>query len=150
MFYGCYSFSGGSVPPHLKTVSIASVLDNSNFGTPQYRELATRSLIEKFRNDNSMTLVDRDGDARVAATITEIREEPINVKAGEVERERKIRVTLDTEYYDAVKKKQVFKKSFSNSAVFTVLNAGLERDKAIRTALAQNIDDILIAVVSGW
>ena len=84
---GCYSFSGGSVPPHLKTVSIATVLDNSNFGTPQYRELAMRTLIDKFRSDNSLSLIDRDGDARISSTITEIREEAINVKAGEVERE---------------------------------------------------------------
>ena len=30
---GCYSFRGTSIPPHLKTISVSSVVDNSGFGS---------------------------------------------------------------------------------------------------------------------
>lgn len=73
---GCYSFTGGSVPPHLKTIAIATVADRSSFGQPIWREVATQLLIERFRNDNTLQLVDRDGDAELRAAITSITEEP--------------------------------------------------------------------------
>lgn len=147
---GCYSFTGGSVPPHLKTLSIATTVDNSNYSLPVYRDVITRLLVDKFRNDNSFTLVDRDGDARLSSFITAIREEPVSVKAGDIERERKITITVDVEYYDAVKKKQIFKRSFSRFESFTVADAVTGRDKALRTSITQICDDILLAVVSGW
>ena len=147
---GCYSFRGSSVPPHLKTISIGTVIDNSNSGVPAYRDLVSQQLNEKFRSESPFSLVEREGDARITAILSEIKDEAISVKSGEIERERRVRVGIETEYYDAVKKRQVFKKTFSNSSVFLVANASTERDKAIRNAIQQDIDDILLAVVSDW
>ncbi len=146
----CYSFRGSSVPPHLKTISLAKVVDNSNFGSAVYKDLCTQFLTDRFRAESLLQFVDKDGDARLVAVLTDIRDEAISVKSGEIERERKVRVSIEAEYYDAVKKRQIFKKSFSNTSVFVVANAITERDKAIRTALKQDVDDILLAVVSGW
>ncbi|MBL7997809.1 MAG: hypothetical protein JNL32_04130 [Candidatus Kapabacteria bacterium] len=147
---GCYSFTGGSVPPHLKTISITTAVDNSNFGSPQYRELFTRQLVDKFRSDNTLSLVERDGDARIIPVITTIREEAVIVRAGDIERERKLTVSVEAEYFDAVKKKQIFKRTFSNVENYAVANAASERDRVIRLLLQRNTDDILLAVISGW
>lgn len=147
---GCYSFRGTSIPPHLKTISVSSVVDNSGFGSGAYRELCYLKLVEKIRQENALQLVDRDGDARLKAVIKEIRDEAVVVRAGERERDRKVRVTVEVEYYDAVKKRAIFQRSFSNAVVFEVALASSERDVAIRTALQQDVDDILLAIVSGW
>lgn len=148
--YGCYSFTGASVPDHLKTVSISNTVDNSGFGVQLYREECTRLLIQKFRNDNSFSLIERKGDAQISSTILSIREEQLNVRVGEVERERKVTVTVEAEYYDAVKKRSVWKKSFAQFSVFQVANAVAERDAAIKKAIDKVTDDILLAVISGW
>lgn len=147
---GCYSFRGTSIPPHLKTVSVSSVVDNSGFGSAVYRELTYLKLVEKIRQENALLLVDRDGDARLKVALKEIKDEPVAVSSGAVERDRKVRVTLDVEYYDAVKKRAIFQRAFSNAIVFEVARATTERDAAIRAALQQNVDDILLAIVSGW
>jgi hypothetical protein len=147
---GCYSFRGTSIPPHLKTISVSSVVDNSGFGSGAYRELCYLKLVEKIRQENSLLLVERDGDARLKAVIKEIRDEAVVVRSGEIERDRKVRVSVEVEYYDAVKRRAIFQRSFSNAVVFEVARATTERDVAIRTALQQNVDDILLAIVSGW
>lgn len=147
---GCYSFTGGSVPPHLKTISIATVADRSSFGQPLWREVATQLLIERFRNDNTLQLVDRNGDAELRAAITTITEEPVTLRAGEVERERKIRVSVDAEYFDAVKNRRVWQRAFTSEQFFPVAQAATARDQAIRTALEQIAGDILLAVISDW
>lgn len=147
---GCYSFVGGSVPPHLKTISVTTAIDNSGFGIPAYREILTRLLVDKFRGDNTLTLVEREGNAKLNPVITSIREESVTVRAGDIEREKKVTVSVEVEYYDAVKKKLIFKRTFSNFEIFQVASANTDRDASIRTALQRNVDDILLAVISGW
>lgn len=148
--YGCYSFTGGSVPEHLATLNIATVEDRSGFADPRYRDILTDELIKNFEDDGTFRLVERNSDARLEAVITGIREEPISVTQGELESERKITISIDVEYTDLVMKKQVWKKVFSNYGVFEVANAQAGRQEALTTAVEQSAEDILFAVVSGW
>jgi len=150
IFAGCYSFTGGSLPEHLKTLYIATVNDNSGYGNPKYREKLTQVLLEKFRSDNSLSLVDKGGDSKLYVSIQSVRDETSRLRPGEVESERKITVSCEAEFYDAVKKKSLWKKPFSNYSVYDLKNAQSNRDEAVNIALTRNADDILIAVVSGW
>ena len=129
---------------------MSSVVDNSGFGSAVYREVAFQKLVDKIRQENALSLVDKEGDARLTAVISEIKDEPVSVRRGEIEKERRVRVSMDVEYFDAVKKRQVFRRTFSNALVFAVAQASTERDRAIRDALQQDVDDILLAIVSGW
>jgi hypothetical protein len=149
-FQSCYSFTGGSIPSHLKTLYIAAVNDNSGFGNPEYRDLLTNNLIDVFRTDNSLSQVDFGGDARLTVIISAIRENPVTVSPGELETERKVEVHCDVEYYDNVKKSVIFKKNFMTYDIYPVSDAIAGRTQAITTALSQVADDILLAVVSGW
>lgn len=146
----CYSFRGGSVPEHLKTISIASVVDNSGFGDPTFREFCTETLVRRFRNDNAFQLVDDNGDARLTPVITRIQERVQNVQSGDVEGERRIVVAVEVEYIDAVKDRTVWKRTFENFDVYDVNDAANDRPRAVREALTRIVDDVLLAVVSDW
>ena len=107
---GCYSFTGGTIPPHLKTLSIGNIGDNSGFGNPAYREALTTIVFDKFRRDNSFTITEYGGDARLTITISSILESVMTVEAGsrgELENERKITVGCEAEYFDSVNKKTI-------------------------------------------
>ena len=148
---GCYSFTGGSVPDHLKTLQIAPVGDNSGYGNPAFKDKLSQQLFQKFKNDNSFSLIDRNGNARLNVTINGITDQTTVINPGELESERKITVSCEVEYFDAVKKKQIWKKQFSNYGIYNVAsNAQQNRITAVETALDRISDDILIAVVSGW
>ena len=147
---GCYSFTGSSVPDHLKTLQIGAVGDNSGYGNPAYKEKLSILLFEKFKNDNSFAMVDRNGNAKLNVAIASIRDETSIISPGELEKERKMTIMCDVEYYDAVKKKQIWKKSFSNYSVYDISNAVANRQTAVESALEKLSDDILLAVVSGW
>jgi len=147
---GCYSFTGGSVPDHLKTMQIGAVGDNSGYGNPNYKDRMSILLFEKFKNDNSFALVDRNGNARLNVVISSVRDETSVISSGELEKERKMTISCEVEYYDAVNKKQIWKKSFSNYSVYELTNGSAARDLAVEGAIEKITDDILIAVVSGW
>ncbi|MDQ1265506.1 MAG: hypothetical protein QG635_657 [Bacteroidota bacterium] len=151
---GCYSFTGSSLPGHLKTLYIANISDNSGFGNPQYKDFLLNQLFEKFRSDGSLTIVEYGGDSRLTVTITRIEERTATVGAagqtGELETERKITVYCDAEFYDGIKKISVWKKPFSNFEIYNITRMQAGRDEAIQNALKNTADDILMAVVSGW
>ncbi len=150
-YFGCYSFTGGgNLPPHLKTVVIQITADNSGQGIPQFRDVLTQSLIERFRNDNTLTLVEQKGDAKLLTTITAISEATINLRQGEVESERKVNVTVKAELYDAVKKKNFISKDITNTQLFDVSGGIPAKNEAVNKALRQISEDVLLAVISGW
>lgn len=148
--YGCYSFTGGSVPAHLKTLRINSITDQSGFGNPEYKIDLETHLTNNFLRDNSFELVETVGDAKLIVSIVSINEAIQTIGRGELETERKITVNCAAEYYDNVKRKQIWKKNFSSYAVFDVNQAFTARNEAILTVLKQLSEDIMLAVVSGW
>lgn len=150
LIIGCYSFTGGSIPPHLKTLYIANVDDMSGLGNPTYRELLMQKLFENFRNDNSFSIVDMGGDAKLYVKIINISDQPQTVGTNELVGGNRIDVRCEAEYIDDINKKTIWKKSFSSFDVYDVSNAQAGRDAAIQNAINQIASDILVAVVSGW
>ena len=147
---GCYSFTGSSIPEHIKTIYISSIRDNSGYGNPNYRETLTQNIINNFRRDNSLELVEGTGDARLNITISSIQDETSTVKAGELEKERRITVVCEAEYIDNVKRITLWKKNFSNDNIYNIDDAQANRELAINDILNQISEDIMLAVVSGW
>ena len=150
LFPGCYSFTGGTLPDYLDSVYIANVTDNSGFGNPIYSEILTNFLFKKFREDNSLKVVDSGGDTKLTVKISSIIETKLTVQTGELESERKVVVSCNVDFYDSIKNKISWKKNFQNFNTYAIAEGQSGRDNAIKKALEQISDDILLAVVSGW
>lgn len=148
--YGCYSFTGGSVPDHLKTVVIPTVVDATNFGVPDFKDYLTEQLVSNFRSDGSLKVEDTRGDAQLSVKIASITESISQVNPGELEKERKVNVVCRVEYYDNVMKKQIWEKDFTNYSFYNVSDGFNGRNEAVRLVLKRNAEDILLAVISGW
>ncbi len=146
----CYSFTGGSLPEHLKTVYITNVVDNSGYGNPTYKDNLQQYLTDEFNRDGSLSVSDRRSDSRLEVTITSISEQSASVSQTEYEKERKIIVKANIVYFDNVEKKSITEKTVSGNALYEVQNAQIARDEAVDRVLEQLAEDILFAVVSGW
>lgn len=146
----CYSFRGGSVPDHLKTISIVSVTDRSGFGDASLREYCTETLLQRFRSDNTLQLVDENGDARMTAVLVRVQDQILNVQSGDLENQRKMVVAVEVEYIDVVKNRTMWKKTFENFDAYDVANATEDRQRASRAAIDRIVDDVLLAVASDW
>lgn len=147
---GCYSFTGGAIPSHLKSIYITPIEDNSGYGYPQYRNEANTKLLDVFRNDNSFTLANYNGDAKLEVVITNIKDETVAVQGSELESERRLTISVKADYYDNVLEKEIWSKSFSKYQNYSISNAQINRDNAANAVIEQLSNDILIAVVSGW
>jgi hypothetical protein len=152
-FTGCcvYSFTGASVPQHLKTIAIPIAEDRSGSGEPGLKELLTDQLVQKFINDNTLQVTEKvNADALLECVILPLSDAPAVVAAGENVEARRITINVQVTYKDLVKRKTIFDKKFSNYGDYPSGGDISQRRDAIQTAVDKITEDILLDTVSGW
>ena len=148
-FDGCYSFTGASVAPHLKTVAIPLFEDVSGFGEPGLREKFTQKVIEEFRNDNNLEIGERlTADSIIEGTISNVIDAPSVIGGNDIVRTRRVTVTVHASYTDMKFRKKIWEKDFSNWGEYT--QGQQTRDVALIDAVNKVAQDILLETVSGW
>lgn len=149
---GCrYSFSGGSVPPHLKTIAIPIVQDQSGYGDPTLRDEFTQQLVSRFTSDGSLSLADRNSaDSALETVITNVRESAVVVNPGEQVSQRRMTVTARVTFTDLKLHKKVWEKNISQWGDYASGGGPTQRNEGIREALKKITEDILNETVAGW
>jgi hypothetical protein len=151
--FGCcsYSFTGASVPEHLKTIFIPVADDRSGSGEPGLRELFTNKLTQKFIDDNTLHVSDRvNATASLECVVANFSDAPAVVSAGENVQTRRITISVQVIFKDLVKRKNIFDRTFSNYGDYSAGEGLSAKQGAINTALENITEDILLAAVSGW
>lgn len=152
-FNGCcaYSFTGASVPPHLKSIAIPVADDRSGAAEPGLRENFTETLTQKFIDDNTLQVTDKgSANSVLECSITSLTDAPSVVAAGESVTSRRITITVHATFRDLVKRKTVFDKDFSNYGDYPSSGSVTDRENAIVSAIDKITEDILLETVSGW
>lgn len=152
LLQGCYSFSGGSVPSHMKTIAVPVFQDRSRAGIAQFRTELTRRMTEKIEAQTPlrMTPSRATADALLEGTILSFSDEP-NQLSSTMERAitNRITITVSAVLQDRVNKRVLFERSFIGFADYQVGNFSAQQD-----ALSQSIEmiaaDILDTIVSDW
>jgi len=149
---GCsYSFTGSSVPAHLKTVHISLFDDRTGSGEPVVREDFTNRLIERFRQDNSLEVTDQSAaDAELEGSIATFNDQPTVVAAGESVQKARITIGVKASFSDKKMKKTVYEKTFTAWGEYQIGADPAVRKAAVTTAIEKLTEDILLATVSGW
>ncbi|MBI3786814.1 MAG: LptE family protein [Ignavibacteriales bacterium] len=149
---GCpYSFTGASVPPHLKTIVIPIVEDQSGYGDPTLRNEFSRQLLSRFVNDNTLQTTDRgSADSMLEGVITNVKDAPNVVQGGDQVAERRITVTVRMTFQDLKLRKKVWEKEFSNWGNYASGAGATKRDDGIKEAIRKITEDILNETVAGW
>lgn len=152
-FTGCcvYSFTGASVPKHIKSIAVPVAQDRSGSGEPGLSEMLTNQLTQKFIDDNTLQVTSKaNANSVIECTITSLSDAPAVVTAGEKVSQRRITITVQAVYRDLVKHKIIFDKSFSNYGDYNAADGLSGRKDAIGTAIDRITEDILLDTVSGW
>lgn len=152
LWTGCpYSFTGASLPPHLQTIGIPLVDDQSSFGEPGLREQFTTELVNLFIGDNSLEVTDRNrADCTLEGAIASIVDAPSVVGQGEQVSRRRITMTVKFTFHDMKLRKKVWEKTFSQWGDYDSGGGVSLRDAGVKDAMKKLTEDILLETVSGW
>jgi len=152
-FTACsYSFTGASIPEHLKSIAIPLFKDNTGGGEPELKEKFTNVLTRKFLDDNQLRVVPKaNSDALLECTIVSLSDGPAVVSGGEQVTYRRLTLSVKVLYRDLVKKITLIDKNFSDYGEYsTEGDITVARKKAIDDTIEKISEDILINVVSNW
>ena len=148
---GCYSFTGASVPPHLKTIAVPMFDDQTGMGEPDLGKRITEKLIDRFNHDNNLQVADRSrADAMIEGVIVSMTDAPSVVSAGENVTARRITLNIKVVFRDMKLKKQVWEKQLSNFGDYSAGANIVQRRAAIDVAIDKLTEDLVLDTVSGW
>jgi hypothetical protein len=149
---GCYSFTGSSLPAHLKTIAIPVFEDRSGAGIAQFRGELTGGLAEKIESQSALRLTPSmsRADALLEGAIISFSDAPSQL-SSKTERAMTNRVTLVVQVtmIDRMKKTPIFAQSFVGFSDYRTGNY-VAQQQALRSCVNQIIDEIFDRIVSGW
>lgn len=148
---GIYSFSGTSIQPDVKTVTIDYFEYTALKVNPSLSNDLTESLKDKFRKMTRLEHVDMDGDLEIAGTVTGYDVRAMAVTANEVAAQNRLTVTVKIVYTNRKYPEEDFEKSFSAYGDYD----STQSLDAVEASLCEEIvkqlcEDILNATVANW
>ncbi len=150
---GCYSFSGASLPPYIKTVAVPPFKEESGAGVAQLGPEFTEKLIDAIESQSSLNIesdISR-ADALVEAAIVSFSDEPSQI-GSETERAitNRITIVVRASFTDRIQNKAFFTRTFFNG--FEDYNVGdfVGKEEAIDTSVDEIVDELFNRMISNW
>ena len=148
---GIYSFTGTSIQPDVKTITIPYVEYKALRVNPSLSNDMTEALQDKFRKLTSLEQVDVDGDLELVCEITGYETKAAAVTADEVASMTRLTVTVNVVFTNRKYPEDDVKKSFSAYEEFDS-NQQLEAVEAglCESIIEKLVEDIFNATVAQW
>ena len=148
---GIYSFTGTSIQPDVKTITIPYVEYKALRVNPSLSGDLTEALKEKFRKLTTLEEVEEDGDLELVCEITGYDVKATAVTANEMASQNRLTVTVKVEFSNKKYPEDDVNKSFSAYEDFDAMQS-LDAVEAglCDTIIEKIVEDIFNATVAQW
>lgn len=142
---GVYSFTGASIPPEAKTISVQYFQNKSLLIEPTLSPVFTNILRDKFTSQTNLTMVDRNGDLAVEGEIIGYAITPVAIQADQTAAQNRLTIVVNARFTDKYEPDKNFETKFkqfydySSTADLNSIKANLIEQ--LSTAIAQDIFD---------
>lgn len=150
---GCisYSFTGASIPPEAKTISIQYIDNNASLVVPTLSESLTNALKDRFTGQTSLELVNRNGDLQIEGSITDYRVNPQGVTGNEVAALNRLTIEVKIKFTNTIEPDKNYETTFSRYEDFnSSQDLSSVQDGLIETINEMLVDDIFNKAVVNW
>ncbi|MDR0729121.1 MAG: LPS assembly lipoprotein LptE [Prevotellaceae bacterium] len=148
---GGYSFTGASLSPDTKTITIAYFQNMAPVVMPTLSNTFTETLTSKFRQRTRLTFMDFGGDLSFEGEITNYDVQSIAIQANEQAAQNRLTITVKVRYMNAQDDKQNFDRSFSEYEDFSAaLSLDAVQDDLIPRIVDKLTESIFNASVANW
>lgn len=149
---GIYNFTGGSIPPEMKTVTVQFFENNAQIVVPYLSTQFTEALKERIRNQSSLSIVRTEGDATFEGRISEYSITPAAIQGNARAGLNRLTITVNVKYTNVIKPKDSFEQSFSVSREFSSASQSIQSQEPglIRDITRQLTEDIFNRSFANW
>lgn len=140
LIHGCsYSFTGASISPSVKTISISYLPNHAALVQPTLSRKLTESIRDKFTSQSSLNLVSANGDLNIEGEITRYTTEPVAITGDQQGALQRLTISVNIRFTNKQDPKQDFETSFSRFADYDAKN----QLSTVEESLIDIIDDEL-------
>jgi hypothetical protein len=151
---GCkikYSFTGASIAPDVKTVSVSFFPNQAPLSQPTLSQSFTEELRNIFLSQTNLSLIQKNGDLHFEGEITGYSTAPTALQGNQTAARNRLTITVNVRFTNQKDEKQNFEQSFSRFADYDqgVVLATIE-ESLIKQINDQLVQDIFNRAVSNW
>ena len=154
LFTSCkinYSFTGASISPDVKTVSVQYFPNNASLVQPILSQTFTEKLKNKFVSQTNLSVIKKDADLNFEGSITDYRTQPIAIQGNETAALNRLTISISVKFNNKNNEKQNFESSFSRYADYpSSKNLSEVESSLIDQITLQLVDDIFNKAVVNW
>jgi hypothetical protein len=113
---GCkisYSFSGASISPKVKTISVQYFLNRASLVQPSLSQALTDALIDKCKAQTNLSFVNGTGDVSFEGQITDYNTRPLTVSADATAAMNRFTIAVKVKFTNSVEPDLSFDQTFS-------------------------------------
>lgn len=146
-----YSFTGASISPSVKTVSIAYVPNNAGLVVPTLSRTFTDALRNYFTSQTNLVLVDRNGDLNLDGAITQYAVQPVAIQGNETAALNRLTIVVSVKFTNKTDPKQNWETTFSRYQDYSSgFNLSSVQDGLITDITGELVQDIFNKSVVNW
>lgn len=140
---GIYSFSGASVDPNAKTISVQYFDNNAKLVIANLSQSFTDALKDKLLNATSLNLIKNNGDLQFSGQITDYVIKPVAVQGNETASMNSLSITVKVSFVNKFDEKQNWEENFTSFVNFSTTQNVSE----IQNDLIKQINDNLVYTI---
>lgn len=146
-----YSFTGASISPNVKTVTIPYFANNAGLVVPTLSRTITDGLRDYFTSQTNLVQLDRGGDLVLDGSITSYSVMPVAIQGNETAAMNRLTVTVNVKFTNKTDSKQNWETTFSRYQDYaSSLNLQSVQDGLIKDITDQLVQDIFNKAVVNW
>jgi len=141
-FSGCgvYSFTGASIPPNAKTVSVQFFPNKAQLVEPVLSPLFTDALRDIFVSQTVLQMVDNGGDIALEGEITGYKTTPVAIQGDQTSALNRLTIKVNVRFFNKFEPEKDFEQEFSQFPDYSS-----EKDlSSIKEELITQINDMLV------
>lgn len=148
---GVYSFTGASIPPEAKTISIAYFQNEADIVEPTLSQEFTTTLRDKFVSQTNLDLVPKNGDLQITGEITEYKVTPVAITGDQTAALNRLTISVDVVYVNTFEEDKSFESGFSRYEDYeSGENLATVKGNLIAEINEMLVDDIFNKAVVNW
>lgn len=148
---GVYSFTGASIPPEAKTVSVKYFPNNAVLVHPLLSNEITNGLRDMFMTQTSLESVDDDGDLAFDGEITDYSTKPVAITGDQVAALNRLTITVNVRFYNRFDDSKDFEMSFSEYEDYpSMKDLNAVQDELLPAIVKKLCEDIFNKAVVNW
>ncbi len=146
-----YSFTGASIPPNVKTVSVMYFPNYAPLVNATLSQVFTQKLKDKFTSQTHLSVIERNGDLQFEGQITDYTNQPTAIQQNQTAAQNRLTITVKVKYTNTVDEKMSFESTFTKYADYPSSQAfGAVEGELIKTISDQIVQDIFNKAVVNW